>query len=224
MKHLRPYQEEAVKTICEFLESDERKSKIYLPVGLGKTAIIVSAIETILNNGDDISIVVLSSSRAACEQIESQLLSVVSDRKVASVVREFREQKVLITTYQDILKTPLDLDIFSLVICNEAQFARGDEYEIIFKNKHVKVLGMLDNKEVSNGWFDEAISIFSYTMKDAVKEGYDIHVVEKDFIQNFLISLDDNDLIKMIFMKENGEEPSDYLLDKVEQLLMSVSK
>lgn len=189
MKHLRPYQEEAVKTICEFLESDERKSKIYLPVGLGKTAIIVSAIETILNNGDDISIVVLSSSRAACEQIESQLLSVVSDRKVASVVREFREQKVLITTYQDILKTPLDLDIFSLVICNEAQFARGDDYEIIFKNKHVKVLGMLDNKEVSNGWFDDAICIFSYTMKDAVKEGYDIHVVEKDFIQNFLISL-----------------------------------
>ena len=29
---------------------------------------------------------------------------------------------------------------------------------------------------------------------------------------------------KMIYMKENGEEPSDYLLDKVEQILMSVSK
>ena len=39
-----------------------------------------------------------------------------------------------------------------------------------------------------------------------------------------IISLDDNDLIKMIYMKENGEEPSDYLLDKVEQILMSVSK
>ena len=39
-----------------------------------------------------------------------------------------------------------------------------------------------------------------------------------------IISSDDNDLIKMIYMKENGEEPSDYLLDKVEQILMSVSK
>lgn len=39
-----------------------------------------------------------------------------------------------------------------------------------------------------------------------------------------IISLDDNDLIQMIHMKENGEEPSDYLLDKVEQILMSVSK
>ena len=39
-----------------------------------------------------------------------------------------------------------------------------------------------------------------------------------------IIDLNDNDLIKMISMKENGEEPSDYLLDKVERLLMSVSK
>ena len=39
-----------------------------------------------------------------------------------------------------------------------------------------------------------------------------------------IISLDDNDLIKMLAMKETGEEPSDYLLDKVERLLMSVSK
>ena len=39
-----------------------------------------------------------------------------------------------------------------------------------------------------------------------------------------IVGLDDNDLIKMVYMKENGEEPSDYLLDKVEQILMSVSK
>lgn len=39
-----------------------------------------------------------------------------------------------------------------------------------------------------------------------------------------IISLDDNDLLKMLTMKSNGEEPSDYLLDKVEQFLMSVSK
>lgn len=39
-----------------------------------------------------------------------------------------------------------------------------------------------------------------------------------------IISLDDNDLIRMLTMKEKGEEPSDYLLDKVEHILMSVSK
>lgn len=39
-----------------------------------------------------------------------------------------------------------------------------------------------------------------------------------------IISLNDEELIKMIAIKENGEEPSDYLLDKIEQILMSVSK
>lgn len=39
-----------------------------------------------------------------------------------------------------------------------------------------------------------------------------------------IASLNDEDLINMVVMKENGEEPSDYLLNKVEQLLMSVSK
>lgn len=39
-----------------------------------------------------------------------------------------------------------------------------------------------------------------------------------------IVSLNDEDLVTMIAMKENGEEPSDFLLDRVEQFLMSVSK
>ena len=38
-----------------------------------------------------------------------------------------------------------------------------------------------------------------------------------------IVSLND-DLIRMLSMKEKGEEPSDFLLDKVECMLMSVSK
>lgn len=39
-----------------------------------------------------------------------------------------------------------------------------------------------------------------------------------------IISVDNEDLIKMIKMKEKGEEPSDYLLNRVENLLMNVGK
>ena len=38
-----------------------------------------------------------------------------------------------------------------------------------------------------------------------------------------IVDLTDDDLVKMILAKTNGEEPSDYLLNKVELLLMSVS-
>ena len=39
-----------------------------------------------------------------------------------------------------------------------------------------------------------------------------------------IISIDEDDLINMVLLKEKREEPSDYLLDKVEDLLMLVSK
>ncbi|MBQ3413933.1 MAG: hypothetical protein IJH39_00985 [Clostridia bacterium] len=39
-----------------------------------------------------------------------------------------------------------------------------------------------------------------------------------------IISLTDEDLIEMLKKKEQGEEPSDYLLEKLENFLMSIGK
>jgi len=39
-----------------------------------------------------------------------------------------------------------------------------------------------------------------------------------------IVSLTDEDMLMMVYKKENGEEPSDYLMDKVEKILMSISK
>lgn len=41
--------------------------------------------------------------------------------------------------------------------------------------------------------------------------------------KQLIIDLTDEDLLIMIALKEKGEEPSDYLLDKIEKLLMSMS-
>lgn len=42
--------------------------------------------------------------------------------------------------------------------------------------------------------------------------------------KKLIIDLTDDDLIKMIRIKEDGEEPSDYLLSKIEDYLMSIGK
>lgn len=60
------------------------------------------------------------------------------------------------------------------------------------------------------------------------RKGFDKHAHEaamgilKDS-GKLIIDLTDDDLLTMITLKQGGEEPSDYLLDKVERLLMSVS-
>lgn len=41
--------------------------------------------------------------------------------------------------------------------------------------------------------------------------------------KKLIVSLTDEDLLAMVALKEKGEEPSDYLLEKVENLLMSLS-
>lgn len=60
------------------------------------------------------------------------------------------------------------------------------------------------------------------------RKGFDKHAHEaamgilKDS-GKLIIDLTDDDLLMMVALKQVGEEPSDYLLDKVERLLMSVS-
>ena len=112
----------AVEKIYEFFISDKNKAKICISTGLGRTAIIVSTVETILSNKNNASIAILSSRRMACEQIESVLLQATEGIMIASYIHELKNQKMLITTYQDATKNQLDLGIFDLVICDEAQF------------------------------------------------------------------------------------------------------
>ena len=52
MKTLRSYQREAVERIYKFFNSDLNKAKICMSTGLGKTAIIASAIDKILEKHD----------------------------------------------------------------------------------------------------------------------------------------------------------------------------
>lgn len=107
MKTLRGYQEEAVEKICVFFDSNMNKAKIYISTGLGKTTIIVSAVQSILKNRvnkENRSIAILTTMRIACEQIKSAFLEQNCSFDIASRICELTEQKILITTYQDVIK------------------------------------------------------------------------------------------------------------------------
>ena len=201
MENLRYYQKLAVEKIYEFFISDKNKAKICISTGLGRTAIIVSTVETILSNKNNASIAILSSRRMACEQIESVLLQATEGIMIASYIHELKNQKMLITTYQDATKNQLDLGIFDLVICDEAQFLKSETYTVLLNKKFTKFLGVLQSAESSEGWFDDAVCLFSYTMRDALRDGYGSGINEKEFIQRFIIQLLDFRGFKNIFQE-----------------------
>ena len=57
-----------------------------------------------------------------CEQIETVVFQMIEDASIATHVHELKEQKILITTYQDVIKNRLNFSRFDFMICDEAQF------------------------------------------------------------------------------------------------------
>lgn len=55
--------------------------------------------------------------------------------------------------------------------------------------EHIKALGVLQNLESSKDWFYDAECLYTYTIKDAVKDGYSGYITEREFIERFLIKL-----------------------------------
>lgn len=189
MKILRYYQVEAVEKICSFFNSDKYKAKIYLSTGLGKNAIIVSVLETILRSRSNTSLAILATTRAICYQIKSALFEMDVDINIAFHIRELYEQKVLITTYQDVIQNQSRRKAFDLVICDEAQYVKSEDNLETLIGKRTKLLGLLQNLESFGDWFDDAECLYSYTTKDALRDGYSSSITEEEFIQRFLIKL-----------------------------------
>lgn len=188
MDNLRDYQREAARAIYDFFKSNEKKAKIYLSTGLGRTAIIVSSVQLILQNRN-VSVAILSPRRVMCDQLQMACVNSFINNEIAMHLNEFKSQEILITTYQEVVKSEFDLGVFDIVICNDAQFLKTDGYISLLGGSRTKFLGILQNNESSKEWFSDAICLFSYTVADALKDGYTGYFSEKDFIQQFLILL-----------------------------------
>lgn len=189
MIELRDYQKEAVNQICTFFKSDSHEAKIYISVGLGKSAIIVSVTQALLTEQTDVHIALLTSNRMVCEQTELVLQSLDADISVALNTQEFSTQQVLITTYDDVKENQFQLSTFDLVICDDAQFLNSDDCSGLLISEKSKFLGILLGLESSENWFYSSPCLFSYTMRDAIKDGYAVHPGEREFIETFLIRL-----------------------------------
>ncbi len=186
MDNLRYYQKEAVENIYEFFKSQKRKAKMYISTGLGKTVIIATAIQTILKD-NNASILILSPSRILCDQINDILLQMIEDVNTATYVHELKEQKILITTYQDVIKNRLNFSRFNFMICDDAQFLKKESCLELLNIEHIKALGVLQNLESSEDWFYDAECLYTYMTKDAVKDGY--YITEREFIERFVVKL-----------------------------------
>lgn len=189
MDSLRDYQQNAVKEIYNFFNSDDRKAKIYLPTGLGITTVIVSAVQLILQNNKGSSVLIVSANSMICKQMYNVFTNSSVNDKVIVNLQDFKKHKILITTYQEIIKEKFDLGLVDMIICNDTQVLKNNSYFSLWTGTQTKFLGILRGNESSNEWFSDARCLFSYTVSEALNDGYNIVFSEKDFIQQFMILL-----------------------------------
>lgn len=166
------------------------KAKICLSPGLGKTTIIVSSVQALQQEyGNNLSVAILTPRRMLCDQIRVAFLRENQHLDVASNVCEMTIEKLLVTTYQDVMRNQSRLQQFDLIICDEAQFVRCEDYFSLLFDGHVKFLGILQNTESLEGWFGDAVCLFVYTIREAIKDGYDIYLSERQLVEIFLLPL-----------------------------------
>ena len=172
MESLREYQREAVEKIYNFFMSKEFKAKIYISAGLGKTIIIVSALEKILSVKSSAIIAVLTTRRAKCDNLKAAFPN--------------GNDNITVTTYNDMMNHRSVMRRFDLIVCDDAEFVNELDVLSEFGDRFIAVM---QNHESPESWYYNAVSLFSYTMKDAIKDGYSIYGNEHQFIEHFLINL-----------------------------------
>ncbi len=192
-KKLREYQVMAIDSIMEFyINNSISKGKICISTGLGKSIIIQSVIQRILNSDNNSSVLYLSSNRTMCEQLRHFALKETERVSISNNIKEYNNQSLLITTYQDLISNykALDMSSIIMVICDEANRMKTVKYDEIFNLKNISYLGIMSNSIYSDeSWFKDAVCFFEYTINNAIEDGYVQRYDEKALIESIVIPL-----------------------------------
>ncbi len=206
---LRSYQIEAVEKINAFFWSDVNKAKIHLASGLGKSSIIISSIERILEKKKNALILILFSRRVICYQFEDAVRKVLLNVRISKNLNDSEFSNVCITTYQAFYRfRPEKLEIFDLIICDEAHFLKSEKHKILFDSSLTKYLGIMSTESYSEGWFRDVRCIYVYTLREAFNDGYFEHPNERQLVENFFVPLLSTQRFKNV---QTGVLLSDYI-------------
>lgn len=189
---LREYQIAATNSIIEFYYNDTGKGKMYISIGLGKSIIILSAIDRVLKQENKLSILLLSSTRLLCEQFKHFLLEEFEMINIANNIKEYTNHNIIVTTYQDLLTNyrSLNMSLLKLVVCDEANSMKAPTYDEIFSNRNICCIGVMSSfSGKDEGWFTDGKRIFEYTIYNAIKDGYIQRYDEQVLIESIVIPL-----------------------------------
>lgn len=181
MVELRPYQEEAKRSIFGEWEKGILKTLLVLPTGCGKTIVFAKIAEECVKSGERVLILAHRS-----ELLEQAAEKIFKTTGLGSAVEKAEESclgswfRVAVGSVQSLMRekrlSRFPEDYFGTIIIDEAHHSISESYQKVMKHfPEAKVLGVTatpDRGDMKNlGEYFESLA-YEYTMPKAIKEGY----------------------------------------------------
>lgn len=181
MVELRPYQEEAKRSIFGEWEKGILKTLLVLPTGCGKTIVFAKIAEECVKSGE--RVLILAHRGELLEQAAEKIFKTTG---LGSAVEKAEESclgswfRVAVGSVQSLMRekrlSRFPEDYFGTIIIDEAHHSISESYQKVMKHfPEAKVLGVTatpDRGDMKNlGEYFESLA-YEYTMPKAIKEGY----------------------------------------------------
>ncbi len=181
MVELRPYQEEAKRSIFGEWEKGILKTLLVLPTGCGKTIVFAKIAEECVKSGE--RVLILAHRGELLEQAAEKIFKTTG---LGSAVEKAEESclgswfRVAVGSVQSLMRekrlSRFPENYFGTIIIDEAHHSISESYQKVMKHfPEAKVLGVTatpDRGDMKNlGEYFESLA-YEYTMPKAIKEGY----------------------------------------------------
>lgn len=186
----RPYQEEAIKRICEDFESKKRKALVVMATGTGKTRAVISLVDVLQRNNWIKRVLFLADRNALLNQAKNAFKKHLPNSSTVDITEDKNDttSRVILSTYHTMMNlidtTKAESKVFGvghfdLIIVDEAHRSVYRKFKAIFDYFDALMIGLTatPKNEVDKNTYElfeleEGVPTYYYELTEAVKQGY----------------------------------------------------
>lgn len=190
----RPYQLEAVKSVCEAFNQKHRKSLLVMATGTGKTRTAISIVDVLTNKSWVKNVLFLADRTELVKQAEKNFKKLLPDMSCCNLLSskdgDPEDSRMIFSTYQtminciDTFKSKNGNKLFTpghfdLIIIDEAHRSIYKKYQAIFDYFDGLLVGLtatprndVDKNTYKFFELENNVPTFVYEYEEAVKDGY----------------------------------------------------
>jgi len=189
----RPYQLEAIKSVCEAFEDKHRKALLVMATGTGKTRTAISLVDVLTGKGWVQNVLFLADRTELIKQAKKNFVKLLPDMSCCNLLDSKdspEDSRIVFSTYQtminaiDTLRTKEDKKLFTpghfdLIIIDEAHRSIYKKYQAIFDYFDGLLVGLtatprsdVDKNTYSFFELENNVPTFAYEYQEAVDDGY----------------------------------------------------